>query len=47
MDNFSFYAPTYFEFGKDTENSEGRGGSISGFVTLDEEACTRIYQLMV
>jgi alcohol dehydrogenase YqhD (iron-dependent ADH family) len=27
--------------------SEGRGGSISGFVTLDEAACTRIYQLMV
>lgn len=28
-------------------HSEGRGGSISGFVTLDEAACTRIYQLMV
>ena len=23
MDNFSFYAPTYFAFGKDTENRAG------------------------
>ena len=26
---------------------EGRNGSISGFVTLDEEDCTKIYQMMV
>lgn len=23
MDNFTFYAPTYFVFGKDTENKAG------------------------
>ena len=26
---------------------DGRDGTISGFVTLDEEDCTKIYQLMV
>ena len=26
---------------------DGRNGSISGFVTLNEEDCTRIYQMMV
>ncbi len=26
---------------------DGRGGSISGFVTLDENDCTKIYQMMV
>ena len=25
----------------------GRPGTISGFVTLDEEDCTKIYQMMV
>ena len=24
MDNFTFYAPTYFVFGKDTENETGK-----------------------
>lgn len=28
-------------------NGGGRGGSISGFVTLDEKDCTAIYQLMI
>ncbi|MCR4946144.1 MAG: iron-containing alcohol dehydrogenase [Lachnospiraceae bacterium] len=27
--------------------SEGRNGSISGFVTLNEDDCTKIYQMMV
>jgi hypothetical protein len=26
---------------------DGRQGSISGFVTLTEEDCTKIYQMMV
>ena len=26
---------------------DGRGGSISGFVTLNEEDCTKIYRMMV
>ena len=26
---------------------DGREGSISGFVTLDEEDCTKIYEMMV
>ena len=26
---------------------DGREGSISGFVTLDEEDCTNIYRLML
>ena len=26
---------------------DGRTGSISGFVTLSEEDCTKIYQMMV
>ena len=28
-------------------NGNGRGGSISGFVTLNKEDCSKIYQLMV
>ena len=28
-------------------HGDGRGGSISGFVTLNEEDCTTIYQMMV
>ena len=28
-------------------NGDGRGGTISGFVTLTEEDCTKIYQAMV
>ena len=28
-------------------HGDGRGGSISGFVTLNEEDCTKIYQMMV
>jgi alcohol dehydrogenase YqhD (iron-dependent ADH family) len=26
---------------------DGRHGTISGFVTLDEEDCTKIYQMMI
>ena len=109
MENFSFYSPTFFEFGKDAEQkagelvkrfggskvllhfggssakksglldrveeslnkagvlfidlggdaddipklvntlcrTSGRNGSISGFVTLNEEDCTNIYKLMI
>ena len=68
MQNFYFYSPTAFAFGKDTENEAGalvkkfggtkvlihygggsvvRNGSISGFVTLNEEDCTKIYEMMV
>lgn len=109
MQNFYFYSPTAFAFGKDTENeagalvkkfggtkvlihygggsvvrsglldrvkaslekegipfkelgakkedipklvnvlcrTSGRNGSISGFVTLNEEDCTKIYEMMV
>ena len=28
-------------------NGDGRTGSISGFVTLSKEDCTKIYQMMV
>ena len=28
-------------------HGDGRGGSISGFVTLNEEDCTKIYQMMI
>ena len=82
MNNFTFYSPTFFAFGKDTEydtagyvkrfggtkvlihysggkeedipvlvdtlcNGNGRPGSISGFVTLNEEDCARIYSMML
>ena len=106
MNNFNFYSPTYFSFGKDAElqaavrvwgcqmdfahpeetakagieafrsflislgmpknfeelgakeedipklvdvlcNGDGRPGSISGFVTLNEEDCANIYRLML
>ena len=52
MRNFTFYSPTFFAFGKDTEKDAGMyvrrfGGSISGFVTLNEEDCTKIYRMMV
>ncbi len=58
MENFSFYSPTYFEFGKDAENKtgelaqnlcygNGRNGKIGGFVTLDKGDCEAIYRMMV
>ena len=65
MENFEFYSPTCFVFGKETENRagelvkrfggkkvlihyvDGRNGSISGFVTLNEDDCTKIYKMMV
>ena len=58
MNNFVFYSPTCFVFGKDTESQagalvkalcwgDGRQGSISGFVTLSEEDCANIYRLML
>ncbi len=28
-------------------NGDGRDGTITGFLTLDEEACTKIYKMMV
>ena len=28
-------------------NGDGRTGSISGFVTLNEDDCTKIYEMMV
>ena len=28
-------------------NGNGRKGSISGFVTLNEEDCEKIYQMMI
>ena len=54
MDNFIFYSPTCFVFGRDTESQTGslvkrfggRQGSISGFVTLNEDDCARIYRAM-
>ena len=65
MNNFEFYSPTCFVFGKETENKAGAyvkrfggtkvlihygGGSkgtIGGFLTLDTEACTQIYRMML
>ena len=55
MNNFTFYSPTCFVFGKDTETRAGslvrrfggRQGSISGFVTLSEEDCADIYRMML
>ena len=54
MQNFTFYSPTCFVFGRDTEKQTGSlvkrfggsKGSISGFVTLNEDDCTRIYRAM-
>lgn len=65
MENFTFYSPTKFVFGKGTETEAGKlvkafggskvlihygggsDGSISGFVTLNEDDCTKIYQMMI
>ena len=97
MNNFNFYSPTYFAFGKDREQDvgalvkrfggsspkvlihygggsvvrtglldrvkaslddadipwlvdvlcNGRPGSITGFVTLNEDDCTAIYRMML
>lgn len=58
MENFNFYSPTFFAFGKERENDagflvkalfygNGRNGSISGFVTLNEDDCKNIYKMMV
>ena len=65
MNNFEFYSPTCFVFGKDTESRAGelvqrfggtkvlihygggRDGTISGFITLNEEDCTKIYKMML
>lgn len=43
MQNFTFYSPTYFAF---LCLGDGRQGSISGFVTLDEADCAKIYRMM-
>ena len=58
MENFTFYSPTKFVFGKGTESQagslvknlcygDGRDGTISGFVTLNEDDCTKIYKSMI
>ncbi|MBR2122982.1 MAG: hypothetical protein IJ930_08695 [Lachnospiraceae bacterium] len=58
MDNFTFYSPAYFVFGKETEEDipelvrvlcygNGRNGVIDGFVRLDAEDCEKIYRLMI
>ena len=65
MENFTFYSPTKFVFGKGTEAKagelvkvfgrskvlihygDGRDGTISGFVTLDENDCAEIYKMMI
>ena len=57
MDNFTFYAPTYFAFGKDAENETGKlvkrfGGSkvlihFGGFVPLGQKDVEAIYRLML
>ncbi len=56
MDNFTFCSPTCFVFGKEEDipalvqalcRGNGRPGSISGFVTLDEEDCAAIYRSMI
>lgn len=44
MENFTFYSPTKFVFGKGTESE---AGTISGFVTLNEEDCANIYKAMI
>ncbi len=51
MNNFEFYSPTCFVFGKDTETKSGEyvkrfGGTIEGFITLNEDDCTEIYKMM-
>lgn len=59
MENFTFYAPTYFDFGKDTQKDCGKlahtccygngntSGKISGFMTLDQKDVENIYRLML
>ena len=80
MENFTFYSPTKFVFGKGMEAfknflisigmpstlgelggkeediptlvknlcyGDGRDGTISGFVTLNEEDCANIYKAMI
>lgn len=43
MENFTFYSPTKFVFGKGTEAEAGN----SGFVTLNEEDCANVYKAMI
>ena len=56
MDNFTFYAPTYFVFGKEEDIPDmaknavyGNGGSgnIGDFVSLSEEDVANIYRLVL
>ena len=56
MENFTFYSHTKFVFGKEEDiptlvknlcYGDGRDGTISGFVTLNEDGCTKIYQAMI
>lgn len=41
MENFNFYAPTYFAFGKDRESDCG------SLVPLEQKDVEAIYRLMV
>ena len=52
MNNFAFYSPTYFVFGKDEENNAGKyvkkfGGTLGSFVVLNEKDIENIYRLML
>lgn len=53
MDNFTFYSPTKFAFGKDEEDIPTlvknfglpEGGKTGGFVNLSSEDIANIYKL--
>ena len=57
MNNFTFYSPTYFVFGKEEEDipylahtaayGNGNGGTMGGFVVLKEKDMENIYRLML
>lgn len=46
MENFTFYSPTKFAFGKDTENQAGKlVREFGGFVNLSSDDIAEIYKL--
>ena len=48
MNNFTFYSPTYFAFGKLAHTAcygNGRQGHIGGFVCLQQQDVEQIYRL--
>ena len=52
MNNFAFYSPTYFVFGKDQEEKTGKyvkrfGGTLGSFVVLQEADMANIYRKML